>query len=66
MVSSTAMVTINRQQEVVYRLWSACRQVASMNLDVFARGRLHTCTVVARLPLRQLGFLVPYRTVGLL
>ena len=34
-----------------------CRLVASMSLDFFARG-LHTRTAVARLLLRQLGFLV--------
>ena len=34
-----------------------CRLVASMSLHFFARG-LHTRTAVARLSLRQLGFLV--------
>jgi len=37
---------------------SNCRLVASMSLDFFARELLYTRTAVARIPLRQLGFLV--------
>ena len=59
MVSKTATVTINRQQEVAYLSAAECRLVASMSFDFFAMG-LHTRNVVARLPLRQLGFLVHY------
>jgi len=39
------LLTINRKSHIVDRI------------GFFARG-LHTCTAVARLPLRQLGFLV--------
>ena len=44
-VSNAATVTINHQLEFA--------------VDFFARG-LHTRTAVARLPLRQLGFLVVF------
>ena len=47
-ISNTATVTIDHQWEIAYR-WFA--------VDFFGMG-LHACTAVARLPLRQLDFLV--------
>jgi len=51
-ISRNSQTVSNQQQLLLTINWKFA-------VDFFARG-LHTCTAVARLPLRQLGFLVSF------